>query len=82
MIVMEDSRDRVAASPAACKRIGHVLSALRCELVSLNEDQDDHIRKSPVWLVRERPLIAVPDAGCGVDGGGHATHRNRLGCPT
>ncbi|TAX62836.1 IS110 family transposase, partial [Rhizobium ruizarguesonis] len=40
-----------------------LLTALRRELESLDADLDSHIRKSPVWRVREALLTSVPGVG-------------------
>ena len=63
MIVAEENRERMAASPAARKSIKRILSALRRELASLDEDLDDQIRTSPLWRVREKLLTSVPGVG-------------------
>lgn len=63
MMVAEENRERMAASPPARKSIRRVLTALRRELESLDADMDDRIRKSPLWRVRERLLTSVPGVG-------------------
>ncbi|WP_257318459.1 IS110 family transposase [Shinella pollutisoli] len=63
MIVAEENRAHMAVSTPACKSIRRILSALRRELKSLDEDMDDQIRKSPLWRVREKLLISVPGVG-------------------
>jgi transposase len=63
MIVAEENRERMAASPAARKSIKRILSALRRELESLDDDLDEQIRTSPLWRVRETLLTSVPGVG-------------------
>lgn len=40
-----------------------LLAALNRELVNLDADLDDYIRKSPLWRVSESLLTSVPDVG-------------------
>jgi len=63
MIVAEENRAKMALAKEAQKSIKRLLSALRRELESLDKDLDDHIRKSPVWRVRETLLTSVPGVG-------------------
>lgn len=63
MIVAEENRMRMALAKEAHKSIERLLAALRRELESLDADLDDHIRKSPLWRVREGLLTSVPGVG-------------------
>ncbi|PDV83548.1 IS110 family transposase, partial [Rhizobium sp. H4] len=63
MIAAEEQRTRMALAKEAQKSIGRLLAALRRELDSLDADVDDHIRKSPLWRVRETLLTSVPGVG-------------------
>lgn len=63
MIVAEDNRLRMVVEAQTQKSIRRLLSALRRELDSLDADLDDHIRKSPIWRVREALLVSVPGVG-------------------
>lgn len=63
MIVAEQNRLRMVVETQAQKSIKRLLAALRRELDSLDADLDEHIRKSPIWRVRERLLISVPGVG-------------------
>lgn len=63
MIVAEENREGMALAKEAQKSIKRLLAALRRELESLDRDLDDHIRKSPVWRVRETLLTSVPGVG-------------------
>jgi transposase len=63
MIVAEENRLRMVRAKQAQKSIKRLLAALRRELESLDADMDDHIRKSPLWRVRERLLVSVPGVG-------------------
>jgi transposase len=63
MIVAEENRARTATAKATQKSIKRLLAALRRELESLNEDLDGHIRKSPIWLVRQDILTSMPGVG-------------------
>lgn len=63
MIVAEENRARTATAKAAQKSIKRLLAALRRELESINEDLDGHIRKSPIWLVRQDILTSMPGVG-------------------
>jgi transposase len=63
MIVAEENRDRMVLAKQAHKSIKRLLAALRRELDSLDADLDDHIRKSPLWRVRETLLTSVPGVG-------------------
>ncbi|TAV05964.1 IS110 family RNA-guided transposase [Rhizobium ruizarguesonis] len=62
-VVAEENRLRMALAKQAQKSIKRLLKALRRELESLDADLDSHIRKSPVWRVREALLTSVPGAG-------------------
>lgn len=63
MIVAEENRARNATAKAAQKSIRRLLAALRRELESINEDLDGHIRKSPIWLVKQDILTSMPGVG-------------------
>lgn len=63
MIVAEENRSHMALAKEAQKSIKRLLAALRRELESLDADLDDHIRKSPLWRVRESLLTSVPGVG-------------------
>jgi transposase len=63
MITAEENRSRMALARQSRKSIKRLLAALRRELESLDADLDDHIRKSPVWRVREELLTSVPGVG-------------------
>ncbi|TAU51137.1 IS110 family transposase, partial [Rhizobium ruizarguesonis] len=63
MTVAEENRLRMALAKQAQKSIKRLLKALRRELESLDADLDSHIRKSPVWRVREALLTSVPGVG-------------------
>jgi transposase len=63
MTVAEENRLRMALAKQAQKSIKRLLTALRRELESLDADLDSHIRKSPVWRVREALLTSVPGVG-------------------
>ena len=63
MIVAEENRAKMVLAKEAQKSIKRLLTALRRELESLDRDLDAHIRKSPVWRVRETLLTSVPGVG-------------------
>lgn len=63
MIVAEENRTRMAASRELRKSIQRLLAALRRELASIDTDMDGHIRKSPLWLVRQDLLTSMPGIG-------------------
>ncbi len=63
MIVAEQNRLRMVVETQAQKSIKRLLAALRRELDSLDADLVEHIRKSPLWRVRERLLVSVPGVG-------------------
>lgn len=63
MIVAEENRARTAAGKQMKKSIARLLAALRRELDVVDGDLDDHIRKSPIWLVRQELLTSVPGVG-------------------
>ena len=63
MITAEENRSRMALAKHSRKSIKRLLAALRRELESLDADLDNHIRKSPVWRVREALLTSVPGVG-------------------
>jgi transposase len=63
MIVAEENRLRMVLAKQAQKSVKRLLTALRRELESLDADLDDHIRKSPIWRVRETLLVSVPGVG-------------------
>lgn len=63
MITAEENRSQMVLAKPARKSIKRLLTALRRELESLNADLDDHIRKSPLWRVREDLMTSVPGVG-------------------
>lgn len=63
MIVAEENRARRATARQTLKSIRRLLLALKRELESLDEEMDDHIRKSPIWLVRQKLLTSMPGVG-------------------
>ncbi|WP_027155644.1 IS110 family transposase [Mesorhizobium sp. WSM2561] len=63
MIVAEENRARAATVRQAQKSIRRLLTALRRELETIDQDMDGHIRKSPLWLVRQNLLTSVPGVG-------------------
>lgn len=63
MIVAEENRLRMALEKATRKSIQRLLAALHREVDSIDAEMDDHIRKSPVWRVREALLTSVPGVG-------------------
>lgn len=63
MIAAEENRERMVLARQARKSIRRLLAALKRELESLDADLDDHIRKSPLWRVRETLLTSVPGVG-------------------
>jgi transposase len=63
MLVAEKNRLRMASSKPAEKSIKRIMAALERELASLDADMDGHIRKSPLWRVREALLTSVPGVG-------------------
>lgn len=63
MIVAEQNRARQIADRATQKSIKRLLSALRRELQSIDDDLDTQIRTSPIWRVREKLLTSVPGVG-------------------
>ncbi|NEJ74221.1 IS110 family transposase, partial [Rhizobium phaseoli] len=63
MTVAEENRLRMALAKQAQKSIKRLLTALRRELENLDADLDSHIRKSPVWQVRQTLLTSVPGVG-------------------
>jgi transposase len=63
MITAEENRSKMVLAKPARKSIKRLLTALRRELESLDADLDDHIRKSPVWRVRESLMTSVPGVG-------------------
>lgn len=63
MIVAEENRARTAAGKQTKKSISRLLTALRRELDAVDGDLDGHIRKSPVWLVRQELLTSMPGVG-------------------
>lgn len=60
MIVAEENRARSATAREASKSIKRLLAALKRELKSIDDDMDGHIRKSPIWLVRQDILTSMP----------------------
>jgi transposase len=66
MMVAEENRQRTTQAKPALKSIKRILAALARELAGLDGDMDDHIRKSPLWRVRERLLTSVPGVGARV----------------
>lgn len=63
MIVAEENRLRAAGSRQALKSIRRLLAALKRELEVIDADIDAHIRKSPLWRVRETLLVSMPGIG-------------------
>jgi transposase len=63
MIGAEENRARRVTAKQAQKSFKRLLAALYRELASLDADLDDHIRKSPLWRVRESLLTSVPGVG-------------------
>jgi len=63
MIVAEENRARRATARQTLKSIRRLLLALRRELEGIDEEMDDHIRKSPIWLVRQKLLTSMPGVG-------------------
>lgn len=63
MMVAEGNRQRTTQAKPALKSIKRILVALERELAGLDADMDDHIRKSPLWRVREKLLTSVPGVG-------------------
>lgn len=63
MITAEENRSQMVLAKPARKSIKRLLTALRRELENLDADLDDHIRKSPVWRVRESLMTSVPGVG-------------------
>lgn len=63
MIVAEENRQRMVLEKQTQKSIQRLIAALRRELGSLDGDIDAHIRKSPIWRVREALLTSVPGVG-------------------
>jgi transposase len=63
MIVAEENRARSASARETQKSIKRLLAALRRELDSLDADMDDHIRKSPLWRIKEKLLTSVTGIG-------------------
>lgn len=63
MIVAEQNRLRSATAKQTQKSIKRLLAALRRELESIGADMDGHIRKSPLWMVRQDLLTSMPGVG-------------------
>jgi transposase len=63
MIVAEQSRARMAKVNQTQKSIKRILAALERELTGIDEELDGHIRKSPVWLVKQDILTSMPGIG-------------------
>ncbi len=63
MIVAEQNRARTATARETQKSIKRLLAALRRELDSIDADMDDHIRKSPLWRVKEKLLTSMTGVG-------------------
>lgn len=63
MIVAEQNRLHRAGGKQTEKSIRRLLAALARELGSIDADMDGHIRKSPLWLVRQNLLTSVPGVG-------------------
>jgi transposase len=62
MICAENQRLK-RASKRAAKSIARLLKALEKELADIDQDIDDHIRRSPVWLEKVELLKSVPGVG-------------------
>lgn len=63
MIVAEEARQKRALSRQLRKSIARLLTALRRELKSLDEDIDGKVRASPAWRLKENLLASVPGIG-------------------
>lgn len=63
MIVAEQNRARSATARETQKSIKRLLAALQRELDSLDADMDDHIRKSPLWRIKEKLLTSMSGVG-------------------
>jgi transposase len=63
MIVAEENRSRSAGVKQAQKSIKRLLTALRRELKCVDGDMDAHIRRSPLWLVKQDILTSMPGVG-------------------
>lgn len=63
VLVVRGAIDNRKESGVVGRCPGRILSALRCELESLDADLDDQIRASPFWRVRERLLASVQGMG-------------------
>ncbi|MBP2236132.1 transposase [Sinorhizobium kostiense] len=63
VIMAEQNRLRTASSRQALKSIRRLLAALKRELEAIDADIDGYIRKSPLWQIREKPLISMPGMG-------------------
>ena len=63
MIVAEQNRLRAASGRRALQSNRRLLAALERELKAIDADIDGHVRKSPLWLVRQDLLTSVPGVG-------------------
>jgi transposase len=63
MIVAEGHRGRMTHDPRLKKSIMRLTKALERELSDINENIDDQIRASPVWMEKESLLSSVPGVG-------------------
>lgn len=63
MIVAEQNRLHRAGGKQTQKSIKRLLAAMTREIDSIDADMDGHIRKSPLWLVRQNLLTSVPGVG-------------------
>jgi transposase len=63
MLVMEKNRLSMTCSPRVRKSLQTNLQSLKEQLKELEQDLDDFIRQSPIWLEKARLLQSVPGIG-------------------
>lgn len=63
MIAAEGQRARRRTEPRVRRSIERLVAALEKELAALDQDIDDHIRRSPAWREAEDLLRSVPGVG-------------------
>jgi transposase len=63
MLVMEKNRLSITCSPRVRKSLQTNLQSLKEQLQELEQDLDDFIRHSPVWLEKAQLLQSVPGIG-------------------
>ena len=63
MLVMEKNRLAMTASPRVRKSLQTNLQSLKEQLKKLEQDLDDFIRQSPIWLEKAQLLQSVPGIG-------------------